>query len=135
MNSINEVLDTMLERNCLNASDIKGAVCAGNTVMTHLFLGVSADNLRKEPYTPAAVDFPSARASELGLSMHHDAMVLTAQSVASYVGGDITAGVLATGFSDESALTLFIDVGTNGELVLGQFRLAHDVLVLRGSRF
>lgn len=119
VNSINEVLEVMIKRNDLRASDIKAAVCAGNTVMTHLFMGVSADYLRIEPYAPAAVDFPSAKARELGLEMHSEALVLTVPSVASYVGGDITAGVLATGFSDEEELTLFIDIGTNGELVLG----------------
>jgi uncharacterized 2Fe-2S/4Fe-4S cluster protein (DUF4445 family) len=87
--------------------------------MTHLFLKVSPKYLRLEPYIPAATNFPAVKAETLGLAINSNAPVITVPSVASYVGGDITSGVLATGFTRSEKLTLFIDIGTNGELVLG----------------
>lgn len=117
--TINSLIEGLLEKTGINREELLVAVCAGNTVMTHLFLKVSAAYLRLEPYVPAAVDFPPVKAGELYLAVNPEAVVVTVPSVASYVGGDITAGVLATQFAHSDALTLFIDVGTNGELVLG----------------
>ena len=117
--TINELLSILLYRNCLEAKDISSMVCGGNTVMTHLFLGVSPTYLRLEPYLPAAVRFPTVKAAELGIGIHPGAPVLTIPSVASYVGGDITAGVFAILPKASDELQLFIDIGTNGELVLG----------------
>lgn len=119
-NTINELVDEMVERNDVSFQDIKACVCAGNTVMIHMLMGVSARYLRLEPYIPAAVNFPPVRARHLGLRANKDAVVLTVPSVASYVGGDITAGVLSTGLHEVADdIELFIDIGTNGELVLG----------------
>ena len=117
--TINDLLEIILKRNGLDADDIVSMVCGGNTVMTHLFLGVSPTYLRLEPYIPAAVSFPQMKAWECGIRIYPDAPVLTIPSVASYVGGDITAGLFATVPGDAEELSLFIDVGTNGELVLG----------------
>jgi uncharacterized 2Fe-2S/4Fe-4S cluster protein (DUF4445 family) len=117
--TVNGLLDNILERNGLKPEDISAMVCGGNTVMTHLFMGVTPSYLRLEPYIPAAVKFPPVKAAELELRLHPDAPVLTIPSVASYVGGDITAGVLAIMPKDSDELNLFVDIGTNGELVLG----------------
>ena len=92
---------------------------AGNTVMTHLFLGLEPRFLRESPYVPVAAFYPPVPARELGLPVAEGAMAEFAPSVASYVGGDIVAGVVATGFFEEEPLTLFIDIGTNGEIVVG----------------
>jgi len=119
ISSINGLIDEMLRRNGLAPDDVVAMTCGGNTVMTHLFLGVSPAYLRLEPYLPAAVSFPPVRAKEIGVGIHPEAPVLTIPSVASYVGGDITAGVFATVPDTADELNLFIDVGTNGELVLG----------------
>lgn len=119
LDTINELVSGLVKQYSLKSSDIKFAVCAGNTVMTHLFMKVSPTYLRLEPYTPAAVKFPDVKASEMGLEINTNAVVATIPSVASYVGGDITAGVLATMIGRSEELTLFIDIGTNGELVLG----------------
>lgn len=118
--TLNQLLDELLIKNQINADNLKAAVVAGNTVMMHLFMGVDAKYLRLEPYVPGAVDFPTVTASELGLKMSPDAVILSIPSIASYVGGDITSGVLATGLNlREGDLELFIDIGTNGEIVLG----------------
>lgn len=117
--TINELIDGILTKNGLEPKDIPVIVCGGNTVMTHLFMGVTASYLRLEPYVPSAVKFPAVKAKELNININPDGTVVTIPSVASYVGGDITAGVLATMIAHSDALTLFIDIGTNGELVLG----------------
>ncbi|HWQ80269.1 MAG TPA: ASKHA domain-containing protein [Anaerovoracaceae bacterium] len=117
--TVNGLLETILKRNGLEPEDISAMVCGGNTVMTHLFMGVAPSWLRLEPYVPAAVKFPAVKASEIGVGIHPDAPVITIPSVASYVGGDVTAGVFAIVPKDSDDLTLFIDIGTNGELVLG----------------
>jgi uncharacterized 2Fe-2S/4Fe-4S cluster protein (DUF4445 family) len=87
--------------------------------MIHLFLGLEPQNIRMEPYIPAAGRFPPLPAATLGLHMHPDGLVDCLPCVGAYVGADITSGLLRTGMYEEEAVTLFIDVGTNGEMVLG----------------
>lgn len=97
-----------------------GAVAiAGNTVMTHLFLGLEPRFLREYPYVPVAKFYPTYFSQELGLPLRENTPIYFAPSVASYVGGDITAGVMASNIAKEPQLTLFIDLGTNGEIVVG----------------
>lgn len=119
ISTINQLTDELLLTNDVKPEEISIMVCAGNTVMMHLFMKVPVTYLRLEPYVPGAVSFPAVKAGELGLSINPDAVIVSVPSVASYVGGDITAGVLATLINRSDKLTLFIDVGTNGELVLG----------------
>ncbi|MCS7199070.1 MAG: ASKHA domain-containing protein [Caldimicrobium sp.] len=92
---------------------------AGNTVMTHLFLELEPKFLREHPYVPVAKNYPVFFAKELSIPLKENVPFLFAPSVASYVGGDITAGVLASMMAKEPYLTLFIDLGTNGEIVVG----------------
>lgn len=119
ISTINQLTDELLVTHGVKREEIVVMVCAGNTVMMHLIMKLSASYLRLEPYVPGAVSFPTIKACELGLSINPDASIVSVPSVASYVGGDITAGVLATLINRSDKLTLFIDVGTNGELVLG----------------
>lgn len=91
---------------------------AGNTVMSHFLLELEPRFLRETPYVPVTSRYPLVPAEELGLP-GRGAMVHLAPCVASYVGGDITSGVVATGLAREEPLTLFIDIGTNGEIVVG----------------
>ncbi len=117
--SINELVDGLCLACGVMSTDIRAVVAAGNTTMEHLFLGIPPDYIRLEPYIPAAVEFPIVPAGQLGLRVNPAAPVRCVPSVASYVGGDITAGVLVTGVADRDEVTLFIDIGTNGEMVLG----------------
>jgi uncharacterized 2Fe-2S/4Fe-4S cluster protein (DUF4445 family) len=103
----------------IETSQIYRAAVAGNTTMTHLFTGTAPDFLRLEPYVPAFFGGGPFRALELGLPLHPSADVLLAPSAGSYVGGDISAGVFASFIFRKESLSLFIDLGTNGELVLG----------------
>ncbi|MCL6581519.1 MAG: ASKHA domain-containing protein [Firmicutes bacterium] len=117
--SANELIVGLLRAAGARREDVRAVVAAGNTTMEHLFLGLPPDFIRLEPYIPAAVEFPAVRAGELGLEVNPEAWVRLVPSVASYVGGDITAGVLAVGLAERDEVTLFIDIGTNGEMVLG----------------
>jgi uncharacterized 2Fe-2S/4Fe-4S cluster protein (DUF4445 family) len=109
----------MRRRTGIDPASISKVSVVGNTTMIHLFLGLPPASIRLTPYIPT-VNLPSpVLASEVGLNVHPLATVDCLPGVASYVGADITAGVLASGLVDQDALTLFIDIGTNGEMVLG----------------
>ena len=95
------------------------ATVAGNTIMTHLALGVDPFHITHVPFTPVWTKALSAPAAELGLRLHPAAWVYAAPCVAGYVGGDITAGLIATELEKREKPTLFVDIGTNGEVVLG----------------
>jgi uncharacterized 2Fe-2S/4Fe-4S cluster protein (DUF4445 family) len=120
---VRETLDTLLERLQLRTgvdpNSIHKVTVAGNTTMIHLFLGIPPETIRLTPYIPAANQPPTFLARDLALAVHPLASVDCLPGIASYVGADISAGVLASGLVDHEALTLFIDVGTNGEIVLG----------------
>ncbi|MDR1578664.1 MAG: ASKHA domain-containing protein [Deltaproteobacteria bacterium] len=92
---------------------------AGNTTMSHLLVAVDPKNIRLAPYVPPVTAWPSIRPSFLGLDVQSHTVMKIFPSVSSYVGGDIVSGVLAAGLYKRPELTLFIDVGTNGEIVIG----------------
>jgi len=117
--TINELLQELAKRNGIDLSEVYAATVAGNTTMIHLFLALDPGYIRLEPYIPT-VTFPlPVRAAELGIHICPEASVDCLPGVGAYVGGDITAGVLSSGMFKTDKLTLFIDVGTNGEIVLG----------------
>jgi uncharacterized 2Fe-2S/4Fe-4S cluster protein (DUF4445 family) len=117
--TINRCVNELVTRHEISREEIIAATCVGNTVMTHLLLGIDPAAIRREPYVPALRSVPTFRAAAVGLDIHPRAPVHLAPCVSSYVGGDITAGVLATGLGEAPRLTLFIDMGTNGEMVIG----------------
>jgi uncharacterized 2Fe-2S/4Fe-4S cluster protein (DUF4445 family) len=117
---LDEIIDETLQKTGLARENIGYMVAAGNTVMTHLFLGLYPKYLRESPYVPAAHNLAAIPASELGLNLPSHAFVKVFPGVASYVGGDIVSGVLANGMWDSDEMTLFIDIGTNGEIVAGK---------------
>jgi uncharacterized 2Fe-2S/4Fe-4S cluster protein (DUF4445 family) len=92
---------------------------AGNSTMNHLFAGINADPLRMEPYIPAFFKTNSLFASDLGIDVNPDAHIIVAPNIGSYVGGDITAGAFVSMIWNKPEFSLFIDLGTNGELVFG----------------
>lgn len=117
--TLNELIDELAARNDFNPHEINFATVAGNTTMIHLFLALDPAYIRLEPYIPTFTHPPLVRAAELGLNINPEATVDCLPGVGAYVGGDITAGVLSSGMFRTDKLTLFIDVGTNGEIVLG----------------
>ncbi len=119
LETINALTGELLRANRLDREAVAVVFTAGNTTMAHLLLGIPPDFIRLEPYIPAAARFPVVRAGELGLEVNPEAPVLSFPAVASYVGGDIVSGVLVSGAAEAEPVSLFIDIGTNGEIVLG----------------
>jgi uncharacterized 2Fe-2S/4Fe-4S cluster protein (DUF4445 family) len=99
--------------------DVIAAAVSGNTTMLHLYHGVNPINLRKDPYIPAFTSYPAIPAKDRDMICADGSMLFTCPSVASYVGGDITVGAVAAGIDLADDVVLFIDLGTNGEIVIG----------------
>jgi uncharacterized 2Fe-2S/4Fe-4S cluster protein (DUF4445 family) len=119
LDTINNLIELACKRVKANPSEIVKACVAGNSTMVHLFLAIPATQIRLAPFITVANHLPLLRASEIGLQIHPEASVDCLPGVASYVGADISSGVYASGMDDSEKLSLFIDVGTNGEIVLG----------------
>ena len=117
--NINNLTKTLAERKGINTSDITAIVAAGNTTMSHFLLNLTPCNIRLEPYVPTATVYPQVLAREVGIEASPRAVLEVMPSVASYVGGDIVAGVLASAMTNTPAVKCLIDVGTNGEIVIG----------------
>ena len=112
---INEAIDSV----SVERRQIDNVVLSGNTTMIHLLLGIEPRYIRREPYIPSISSFPILKAGHVGLKVNPTAAVFVMPGPAGYVGGDIVSGLIYTGFHREAPVTLFIDVGTNGEIVLG----------------
>lgn len=119
LETVNGLIDELCREAGISFKDIRAVVGAGNTTMVHLLLNLDPTYIRLEPYVPAANAPPPVKAAKLGLKAHPEAWVYLVPGVASYVGGDVVAGVKVTGIGEEEELTLFLDIGTNGEMVLG----------------
>lgn len=117
--TINKLLEKIYINNNISKDNVVTLVIAGNTTMSSLFLGIHTDYLRQEPFIPPFLKSPRLIAKDIGLNVNDSAYVFLAPSVASYVGGDITAGVLSSGLWASEENILFIDLGTNGEIVFG----------------
>jgi uncharacterized 2Fe-2S/4Fe-4S cluster protein (DUF4445 family) len=119
VSTINNVIHRLLKRHRLTVDEISHLTVAGNTTMTHLLYGIDPKHIRLAPYTPTACHVPPVRAHHLGMELPEHVFIYSVSSVSSYVGGDIVAGALASGMYKEPKLTLYIDIGTNGEIVIG----------------
>jgi uncharacterized 2Fe-2S/4Fe-4S cluster protein (DUF4445 family) len=116
---INDMLLPVLEKNGINRDHVVAAVISGNTTMSQLFWGLDPSSIREEPYIPTVNVFPVWRAGTSKIRINSQAPVYTLSSVGSYVGGDIVAGVLASKMHRNSEVALFMDIGTNGEIAVG----------------
>jgi uncharacterized 2Fe-2S/4Fe-4S cluster protein (DUF4445 family) len=119
VDSINLIIDKLLKRASIDPQDISSITLAGNTTMTQLFLQIDPSYIRRSPYVPASTLYPPLNAAELGLNLGDHVTALVFPAVSSYVGGDIVAGVMGSGLYRSEELTLFLDIGTNGEIVIG----------------
>ena len=117
--TINGIISELLAEAGIEADDVGHMVVAGNTTMIQLLLGLDPKYMRLAPYVPTVSAAPQVAAAALGIDLPLHAYVYTIPSVASYVGGDIVAGVVGTGIYQSQQLTLYIDIGTNGEIVIG----------------
>jgi len=119
IDDINRLVSALVSRNTLELKDLTAIVCAGNTAMQHFVLGLDPSRLRKAPYVPVATCSPPVRAAEVGIKINPRGLLYTVPSIGGWVGGDITAGIIATGLHKSDQLTMLLDIGTNGEIVLG----------------
>ncbi len=117
--TINDIIGRMLRKTAITADEITSITIAGNTAMTHLFLGLEPYNIRRAPYVPVTTFLPPIRAADLDLHLPRHSVAMVYPSISSYVGGDIVAGVMGSGMYRTDKLTLYIDVGTNAEIVIG----------------
>ncbi len=115
----NSLIAELVERAHIGRGDIQCVVAAGNTSMLHFLLGLETDLIRLAPFTPAATSPPPLRAAEVGLGIHPRGLLYTLPMVGSFVGGDVTAGILVSKIHKSEELSLLLDIGTNGEVVLG----------------
>jgi uncharacterized 2Fe-2S/4Fe-4S cluster protein (DUF4445 family) len=127
LKSINGLIEQVCGARDVRPVEICNAVISGNTTMLHLLLGLNPEYIRLEPYTPTIMQSFYLTAAEVGIEINPGSWISLSPCVGSYVGGDITAGLLCTDIAtDTDEVSLFIDIGTNGELVLGssEFLLA-----------
>ena len=117
--TLNPIIANLCKTADINARSILRLSIGANTTMNHLLVGVEADPIRMDPYIPSFFGWEDLTAGDLKLPANPNARVVIAPNIGSYVGGDITAGTLATMMWDTDDMVLFIDLGTNGEIVFG----------------
>lgn len=117
--TINPLIEQMCRASKFNPNHIYRMAVASNTTMNHLMAGMEGDPIRMEPYIPTFYKTNSLFASDIGIHVNRDAHMIVAPNIGSYVGGDITAGALVSMLWNRPEFSLFIDLGTNGELVFG----------------
>ncbi|MDX9785861.1 MAG: ASKHA domain-containing protein [Desulfobacterales bacterium] len=117
--TMNNVIYKIVRKAKVDKDDISTITLSGNTTMTQLWLKVDTRYIRRSPYVPATALYPPFNASELGLDLGDHVTALVYPQVSSYVGGDIVAGVMGSGMYLSDAITLYMDIGTNAEIVIG----------------
>ncbi len=136
---IKETLTPIIANLCkggeISARSILRLSVGANTTMNHLLVGVDADPVRMDPYIPSFFGWDGLTAGDLKLPANPLAQVVIAPNIGSYVGGDITAGTLAAGFWDKEEMSLFIDLGTNGEIVFGNSEFLMSCACSAGPAF
>ena len=119
VHDVNDLILTLASRQRIDLQDITAAVCAGNTAMIHFLLNLDPTRIRREPYIASVGFMPPLRAAEAGIQINKRGLLYCLPSVAAYVGSDIVAGILTTRVYTKEKVCLFVDIGTNGEVVLG----------------
>jgi len=117
--TINKLIKKMVKRARIDSDEISSITLAGNTTMTQLMLGINPKYIRLSPYVPASTLFSPIKAIDLGFALEDHVTALVYPAISSYVGGDIVAGVMGSGMYRTEELTLFMDIGTNAEIVIG----------------
>ena len=113
------LMQTLASAKGIKIEDITCIVAAGNTTMSHILLGLMPCSIRDDPYVPTVDLYPSISAKEIGITINPQGVIQVLPSIASYIGGDTVAGVLACHMADKPETTCLIDIGTNGEIVIG----------------
>ncbi len=119
LDTINKLIKKAIKKAKVSEEDITTITLAGNTVMTQLLLKINPRYIRRAPYVPAATLYPPFKAREIGFDLNNHTTALVYPGISSYVGGDIVAGIMGAGIYLSEELTLFMDIGTNAEIVIG----------------
>jgi uncharacterized 2Fe-2S/4Fe-4S cluster protein (DUF4445 family) len=119
INTINGIIKKLLKNTDVTRDEIFSITLSGNTTMTHLLLELEPHNIRRAPYVPVSTFFPPIRARDIDIDLPLRAIALVYPSISSYVGGDIIAGVMGSGMYRTKKITLYVDIGTNAEIVIG----------------
>jgi uncharacterized 2Fe-2S/4Fe-4S cluster protein (DUF4445 family) len=135
VSTMNGILAELYRDSGVSPARTYEAVVVGNATMLHLLLGVDPSPLAVMPFTPAFMEPLTVMASEIGLDIHPHGFIQTLPALGAYVGADIVAGVLATGIVREDKMRVFVDVGTNGEIVLGSSQRALATAAPAGPAF
>ncbi len=117
--SMNSLIADFVKELSVDLNDVVCVLCSGNTTMIHLLLSIDPTYIRREPYVPTANFIAAMRVAETGININPKGLLYCVPGVSSYVGGDVTAGVLACGMDKSEDINLLIDIGTNGEVALG----------------
>ncbi|MFH1191732.1 MAG: ASKHA domain-containing protein [Candidatus Omnitrophota bacterium] len=117
--TINQIINDLVSEHQVDLNDVNCIVCSGNTTMIHLLLSMDPAHIRRQPYVPTANFLPVLRAAEAGIKINPRGLLSCVPGVSSYVGGDTTAGILSSGIYQKKEPCILIDIGTNGEIVLG----------------
>jgi uncharacterized 2Fe-2S/4Fe-4S cluster protein (DUF4445 family) len=116
---INRLIEGLAVANRISPRDITAVVCAGNTAMSHFLLALPTQHIRRFPYVPTSVDPPPLRAAEVGIRINPRGLLYSLPGISGWVGSDITAGILATGINENDEISVLVDIGTNGEVIVG----------------
>lgn len=119
LKTINGIIEKLFSESGVDPEDVNSVSVAGNTTMSQLFVRINPKYIRRAPYVPATSIYPPAKAADLGLALPDHVSALVYPCVSSYVGGDIVSGVMGSGMYRSDKLTLYIDIGTNAEIVVG----------------
>lgn len=119
ISDINGLIRGLAKEERINLKDISAVVCAGNTIMSHFLLGLPTRYIRRTPYIPTSVEPPPLRAVEVGIQINPRGLLYSLPGISGWVGSDITAGILATDIIEHDEISLLVDIGTNGEIIVG----------------
>ena len=119
VNDINNLITALVARNQIAQQDCLTVLCAGNTTMMHLLFGLDPAYIRRDPYVSCSTAPPAVRAAEVGIQINPRGLLYCLPAIGGWVGGDVTGGILASGLHESEKTVMLIDVGTNGEIVIG----------------
>ncbi|HZJ83079.1 MAG TPA: ASKHA domain-containing protein [Clostridia bacterium] len=119
VDQISELMEQLVHKNNISIDYVYDVVIAGNTIMGHLLLGLPCENIAASPFIPVCTEAMIYSAHELGIKAGMGCRVFILPHISGYVGSDVVAGILSTGMDSSEDLSLIIDIGTNGEIALG----------------
>lgn len=117
--TINEILEHIFNNTGVDRNNVSTITIAGNTTMMQLMLAINPAHIRRSPYVPASSLYPPFQAATIGINANEHAIALLYPLISSYVGGDIVAGIMGSGLYRSEEITLYMDIGTNAEIVIG----------------